>query len=174
MSFQAGEDMGYTAIGKITSTHGVKGDVRIYPLTDDPDRFFHLDKAFIGDMKEEVLPFEPRFHKGLILIRFVGLEDINQILKFKGEYLYVLDEDRVRLPEGRYFISDLVGCEVFKKSGDSLGIIQDVLQGAGNDVYVVDGGNGREYLIPAVERFVLSVDIVGKRILVDPIEGMIE
>lgn len=166
--------MGYTAIGKITSTHGIKGDMKIFPLTDDPDRFFSLRKAYIGDLKEEVFPEEPRIHKGMILIRFKSLEDINKILRFKGQYIYVLDEDRIKLPEGRYFISDLLGCEVFDMKERKLGTIKDVLQGAANDVYVIDGGNGLEYFIPAVERFIVSVSIADKRVQVDPIEGMIE
>lgn len=166
--------MGYTAIGKITNTHGVKGDMKIFPLTDDPDRFFNLRKAYIGEIKEEVLPEDPRIHKGMVLLKFKGLQDINKILRFKGQYIYILDDDRVKLPEGRYYISDLLGCEVIDMSERKLGTIKDVLQGAANDVYVIDGGNGKEYLIPAVERFIVSVNITDKRIQVDPIEGMIE
>ena len=174
MPCHTGEKMGYTVIGKITNSHGVKGDIKIFPLTDDPDRFFSLKKAYIGEIKEEVFPEDPRIHKGMILIRLKGMEDINKILRFKGQYIYVLDDDRIKLPEGRYFISDLIGCEVYDMTERKLGTIKDVLQGAANDVYVIDGGNGMEYLIPAVERFIVSVNIADNKIQVDPIKGMIE
>lgn len=166
--------MEYTTIGKITSTHGVRGDLKVYPLTDDPERFFALNKVFVGDTKELLIPVGAKLHKGMVLIRFKGMDDINMVLRFKDQYLYVLDEDRIKLPEGRYFLSDLIGCQVLDLSGKMIGNLSDVLQGAANDVYVIDGGDGKEYLIPAVERFIISVDIVNKRVIVDPIEGMIE
>ena len=174
MLFRSGDIMKFTAIGKITSTHGIKGDVKIYPLTDDPDRFFKLEKLFVGEIKELVIPQEVKLHKGMVLLRFKGMEDINQAIRYRNQYVYVLDEDRVKLPDGRYFISDLLGCEVIDTSGNMIGNITDVLQSAANDVYVIHDGKGKEFLIPAVEKFVVSVDITNKKVVVDPIEGMIE
>jgi 16S rRNA processing protein RimM len=166
--------MKFTAIGKITSTHGIKGDVKIYPLTDDPDRFFSLEKVYVGEIKELLIPQEVKLHKGMVLLRFKGMEDINQVIRYKNHYVYVLDEDRVKLPDGRFFISDLLECEVVDTSGNLIGNITDVLQSAANDVYVIHSDQGKEFLIPAVERFVVSVDIINKKVVVDPIEGMIE
>lgn len=166
--------MKFTAIGKITSTHGIKGDVKIYPLTDDPDRFLSLEKVYVGEIKELLILQEVKLHKGMVLLRFKGMEDINQVIRYKNQYIYVLDQDRVKLPDSRYFISDLLECKVVDTSGNLIGNITHVLQSAANDVYVIHSDQGKEFLIPAVERFVVSVDIINKKVVVDPIEGMIE
>ncbi|HZH93240.1 MAG TPA: ribosome maturation factor RimM [Tissierellaceae bacterium] len=166
--------MEYTVIGKLTGTHGIKGDLKVFPLTDSTERFFELEKAYVGENKIKVHVSGVKLHKGMVLLRFKGLEDINKVLDFKDEYLYVDEEDKVRLPENHYFISDLVGCRVYDKSETFIGELTDVIQNSANDVYVVTSDTGKEYLIPAVEAFIASVDVVEKIIIVDPIEGMIE
>ncbi len=166
--------MEYTIIGKITGTHGIKGDLKVFPLTDSTDRFFELKKAYVGDSKTKVQISDVKLHKGMVLLRFQDLDDINKVLSFKDEYIYVDEEDKVTLPEDHYFISDLLGCRVYDKTDSFIGNLSDVIQNSANDVYVVTAQNGKEYLIPAVEAFIASVDIVDKKIIIDPIEGMIE
>lgn len=166
--------MDYTIIGKIINTHGIKGDLRIYPLTDSLDRFFDLKKVYIGDTKEEVVIKEVKVHKGLALLRFNNLENINDVLKYKDQYIYVDDANRVKLEKDHYFISDLIACKVILQDGSEIGILSDILQGGANDVYVVLSPDKKEYLIPAVAEFVKKVDIENNLIVIDPIEGMIE
>lgn len=166
--------MDYTIIGKIINTHGIKGDLKIYPLTDSLDRFFHLEKVYIGDSKEEAIIKEVNVHKGFVLLRFKNLENINDVLKYKEQFIYVDDENRVKLQENQYFISDLIGCKVLLLDGKELGLLIDVLQGGANDVYVVSTQEKKEFLIPAVSEFIKIVDIDNNLIVIDPIEGMIE
>ncbi len=166
--------MEYTIIGKITGTHGIKGDLKVYPLTDSTERFFDLTKVYVGEEKIEVHLNSVKLHKGIVLLQFEGFEDINKVLNFKDEYVYVDEDDKVELPEKHYFISDLLGCSVYDKMESFIGTITDVIQNSGNDVYVVTNESGKDYLIPAVEAFVVLVDVESKKMIVDPIEGMIE
>lgn len=167
--------MDYTIIGKIINSHGIKGEVKIYPFTDDMDRFIDLKKVYIGDSKKEVHLKTVKFHKGFPIIGFDEFDDINQILNLKDQLIYVDDKDRIKLPEDHYFIYDLVDCEVFDTTNNKIGQIIDVLQNVSNDVYVVkDEFSHKEYLIPAVKQFVKLVDVENKKIVIDPIEGMIE
>lgn len=167
--------MDYTIIGKIINSHGIKGEVKIYPFTDDMDRFIDLKKVYIGDSKKEVHLKTVKFHKGFPIIGFDEFDDINQILNLKDQLIYVDDKDRIKLPEDHYFIYDLVDCEVFDTTNNKIGQIIDVLQNVSNDVYVVkDEFSHKEYLIPAVKQFVKLVDVENKKIVINPIEGMIE
>lgn len=167
--------MEFTIIGKITNTHGIKGEVRIYPLTDNIERFSDLDKVYIGEAKRQASVKTVKYHKGLAILGFEEFDNINQVLDFKDQYLYIDDEDRIVLPEDRYFIFDLIGCEVFDMANKSIGHIVDVILNMGNDVYVIKNHKGdKEYLIPAVKEFIKTIDIDKKKIVIDPIEGMIE
>lgn len=167
--------MEFTIIGKITNTHGIKGEVRVYPLTDNIERFSDLDKVYIGEAKRQASVKTVKYHKGLAILGFEEFDNINQVLDFKDQYLYIDDEDRIVLPEDRYFIFDLIGCEVFDMANKSIGHIVDVILNMGNDVYVIKNHKGdKEYLIPAVKEFIKTIDIDKKKIIINPIEGMIE
>ena len=166
--------MSYTVIGKIINTHGIRGDMKVYPLTDNPERFFDLKEVYVGEKKEILKISDSKIHKELVLIHFKSLDNINDILKYKDEYLYVKDEDRVDLPEDHYFISDLIGCKVLDVAGNHIGKIKDVLQGVANDVYIIKGDDDKEYMVPAVGAFIVSINIPNKEVIIDPIEGMIE
>ncbi|MDY0234449.1 MAG: ribosome maturation factor RimM [Gudongella sp.] len=166
--------MDYTIIGKIINTHGIKGDLKVYPLTNSLDRFFDLEKVYIGDSKEEVFIKEVKVHKGLALLKFKNLENINDVLAYKEQFVYVDDANKVKLQENQYFISDLIGCKVILEDETAIGSLIDVLQGGANDVYVVLSPDKKEFLIPAVGEFIKSVDIENSLIVIDPIEGMIE
>src|SRR5690606_37503168 len=99
----------------------------------------------------------------------------NEVLPFKESYLYIDEEDKVDLPEDHFFIFDIIDCVVFDTKGDKIGTVVDVIQSASNDVYVVkDYERNKEYLIPAVKEFFINIDISNKKIIIDPIEGMIE
>lgn len=167
--------MEYTIVGKIINTHGIKGQVKVEPITSDIDRFSHLEKAYIGDKKLEVKLQSVRYHKGFVILKFDNYDDINLVLSFKNQFIYVNDEDRIILPEKHYFLHDLMGCNVVDTAGNKLGHIIDIMQSASNDIYVLkDNMNNKEYLIPAVNEFIKDVNIQKRIVTIDPIEGMIE
>lgn len=167
--------MEYTIVGKITNTHGVRGEVKVYPLTNDLKRFDQIKSLYIGDGKIKVQLDSVKYHKNLAILRFKEFDDINQILIYKNEYIYVDEVEKIILPEDHFFIYDLLECKVFNKDDDLIGIVTDVLQNHSNDIYVVKNmENNKEYLIPAIKEFVSEVNITEKRIIITPIEGMIQ
>lgn len=165
--------MEYIIIGKIINTHGIRGELKVSPLTNDITRFDEIKKAYIGEKKIEVNSKSVKYHKGCAIIRFEEYDNINQVLQYKEEFLYVEGEDVVTLPEDHYFIYDLIDCKVEDMEGNYIGLLVDVIETLKNDVYIVKGEDKKEHLIPAVKEFVKSVDTENKRIIVDPIEGMI-
>jgi len=170
-----GGNMNYTQVGKIINTHGVKGEVKVYPLTNNIYRFDQLKKVYLGKDKLKVEVEKIRYHKEMVIIKFMGINDINQIISFKDDFIYVDEEDRIELPEGHYFIYDIIGCIVYNTHGEKIGTVVDVIQSASNDVYVVKEYDiDKEYLIPAIKEFIIHVDVDKKKIIIDPIEGMIE
>lgn len=167
--------MDYTIIGKIISTHGIKGEVKVYPLTDNLDRFDYLKTAYIGDKKIKVELERVKYHKNLAILKFREFNDINEIISFKDSFIYVDEVGKVVLPEDHFFIYDLLDSQVFDTKANLIGTIIDVLQGPSNDVYVIKGiDNHKEYLIPAVKQFIIDVNTLDKKVVIDPIEGMIE
>lgn len=165
----------YVQIGKIVNTHGIKGELKIYPLTDNIYRFDHLKTAFLGEEKIKVEIQNVKYHKNFAILKFKEFNDINEVLHFKEEFIYVDMDGRVDLPEEHYFIFDIIGCKVYDTSNILIGTVIEVIQSAGNDVYVVkDMRDQKEYLIPAVKEFFVLIDVANKKIIIDPIEGMIE
>lgn len=165
----------YIQVGKIINTHGIKGELKIYPLTDDIYRFDHLKTAFLGENKTKVEIESVKYHKDLVILKFKEFNDINQVLSFKENFIYVDQEGKIDLPKGHYFIFDIIDCKVYDTKNNIIGIVKDVIQLASNDIYVVkDISTEKEYLIPAVKEFFVDIDIDEKIIIIDPIEGMIE
>ncbi|TWH48441.1 ribosome maturation factor RimM [Sporomusa sp. KB1] len=158
-------------IGKIVAPHGVRGDVRIVPLTDFPDRFYDLTKVLVDDVGELALE-SARQHKKFILLKFAKLDSINDIEHLRGKLIKIRREDAVKLPEGRYYIFDIIGLNVFTEEGLLLGTITDVLQPGSNDVYVVKQQDKSELLIPAIKEVVKKIDILGKQMIVKLQEEM--
>lgn len=167
--------MDYIQIGKIINTHGIKGQVKAYPLTDDIKRFSSLKTVYLGDSKIKVRVEEVKYHKNMVILKFEEFNNINEILSYKDDFIYIDEKDKIDLPEGCFFIFDIIDCLVFDIKGKKIGVVTQVIQSASNDVYVVeDARNNKEYMIPAVKEFIVHVDIHNKKIVIDPIEGMIE
>lgn len=162
----------YTVIGQIINTRGIKGELKVLPLTSRNERFNNLENVYIGDdlihQKVRKVQITERF----VYLFFDGLNNINDVEKFKTYYIYVSDEDKIELEEGEYFISDIIGCEVYKTDGQLVGEVVDLIENPANDVYVVKGD--KEYLIPQVSEFVKDIDVKSKKIIIEPIEGMLE
>lgn len=167
--------MEYTIIGKIINTHGIKGEVKVFPLTTSIGRFDHLKTAYIGEKKLKVELEKVKYHKNLAILKFKEYNDINEILSLKDNFIYVDEEGIVVLPENHFFIYDLLESQVFDLESNLIGTIVDVIQGPSNDVYVVKSiEKDKDYLIPAVKQFIIDVNVADKKVIVNPIEGMIE
>ncbi|MEY8303216.1 ribosome maturation factor RimM [Anaerosalibacter bizertensis] len=167
--------MDYIQVGKIINTQGIKGEVKIYPLTDDISRFDELEKVYIGEEKVLVYIEKNWSKKEFVILKFVGYDDINEVLKFKNEYLYIEEKDKIKLEEDSYFIFDIVGCNVLDINGNRIGIVTQVITNTGNDIYIIKSeDNSKNYLVPAVKQFIKKVDIENKEIIIEPIEGLIE
>lgn len=161
-------------IGVITTTHGVRGEVKVFPTTDDSARFKELKKVLL-DTGKETLELEiagVKFFKNLVILKFKGIDDINEVEKYKKCGLYVAREDAVALDENEYFIADLIGLKVWSDEDEELGELTDVLQTGANDVYVVRQEDGEELLLPAIKECVKEVDLKEGRILVHLLKGL--
>lgn len=160
-------------IGKIVNTQGIKGEIRVIPLTDDISRFDDLKYVLIDDemlIKAEVEYV--RYHKGLVILKLKGMDSIDDAQKYKNMYILVPREDAIKLPKGHYFICDIIGLEVLDIEGASLGRVTDVITTGSNDVYVVKDGD-KEILIPALKTVVRNIDIENGRLVVKLPEGLI-
>jgi len=163
----------FFVIGQIVNTQGHKGEVRVLPLTDFPERYLDLDSVLLdlpGGLQETQIE-AVRYHKQFIILKLVGCETMDQAEKLKNVYIKVKPEQAVELPEGHYFIKDIIGLEVFTLEGELLGRIEDVLQVTSNDIYVVKNGK-KEILIPAIKDVVKEINLESRRMLIDPLEGL--
>ncbi len=163
-------------VGVISSTHGIAGEVKVYPTTDDPKRFKQLKSVLLDTGKElrELEVSGVKFFKQMVILKFRGYDKIEDILPYKGKSLYVTRENAVRLEKNEYFIADLIGMKVYEEDDSCLGELTDVLQTGANDVYVVKMENGKDVLIPAIRQCILDVDIEAGRMKVHLLEGLLE
>ncbi len=161
-------------VGAVTNTHGLRGEVKVFPTTDDPARYKEL-KEVIADTGRQRFVLEiagVRFFKQMVIVKFKGIDDINDVLKYKGAKLYVTRENAVKLEEGEYFLADLVGLRAETEEGKALGSIRDVLQTGANDVYVIQNEDGKDLLVPAIKDCVKEIDLEGGRIVVHLLPGL--
>lgn len=174
MTTEAMED--YFRIGVITRPHGVLGEMKVYPVTDDIKRFKGMKEILMGppEGRKGSLSTEKiegvRFQNNMVLLKLSGIGSPEEARKFSQYQLYVKREDAIPLSENEYFVSDLIGLEVISEKGEKLGVLSDVLNTAANDVYVIKGE--REILIPAVKEYVLSIDLSKREMTVLFVEGM--
>ena len=163
-------------VGIITSTHGVRGEVKVYPTTDDPRRFRRL-KEVVLDTGREKLNMEiegVKFFKQFVILKFKGLDNINDIEKYRQKSLYVTRKNAVRLQRDEYFIADLIGLKVQDEDGTELGTVKDVIETGANDVYEVEMADGRSLLLPAIKQCILNVDVENGMMQVHVLEGLLD
>ena len=165
----------YFHIGTVTSPHGIRGEVKVYPTTDDPARFLDLNQVILRvETGDEVRAVEGvRFTKGMVLLKLEGIPDRTAAEGYRGCELYVPRADAVPLGKDEYYIADLIGMRVHTAEGE-LGRIREVLQTGANDVYVVDSPLHGEVLIPAIKACIIKVDIEGGRMDVELLPGLID
>ena len=162
-------------VGVITATHGLKGEVKVFPTTDDPNRFRRLKEVILDTGKEErVLKIEGvKFFKQMVILKFQGLDDINGVERLRRGALYETRENAVRLKRNEYFIADLIGMQVENEDGSGLGILQDVISTGANDVYDVRLADGRQLLIPAIRECILEVNVEEGWMRVHLLDGLL-
>lgn len=163
-------------IGIITSTHGVRGEVKVFPTTDDPKRFKRLKEVILDTGKEKrTLEIEGvKFFKQLVILKFKGIDNINDVEKYRQKSLYVTRKNAVRLSRDEYFIADLLGMEVIDEQEQKIGVLKDVMETGANDVYVIEMTDGRELLLPAIRQCVLKVDVEQGIMQVHILEGLLD
>ena len=148
-------------VGVITSTHGVRGEVKVYPTTDDAVRFKQL-KHVLLDTGKETLSLEiqgVKFFKQFVILKFKGIDNINEVERYKRCPLLVERKDAVELDEDEYFIADMIGMTVETEDGKEFGTLKDVIETGANDVYVIESREHGEVLIPAIRECILDVDV---------------
>lgn len=163
-------------VGIISSTHGVRGEVKVFPTTDDMKRFKKLKEVLL-DTGKETLTLEiegVKFFKQFVILKFKGYDNIDDIVKYRGKSLFVPRENAVKLQKDEYFIADLIGLKVVNEDGSFTGVLKDVMETGANDVYIVESQDGKEVLIPAIKDCILQVDFEKDQVLVHLLDGLLD
>ena len=165
----------YIRVGVITTTHGLKGEVKVFPTTDEINRFDDLKKVYLDSGKEYIpLSIEHvKYFKQLVILKFEEINDINDIEKYRGKDLFIPRDEAIALNEDEYFIFDLIDSEVYTEDRDKLGIVTEILTSSANDVYVVKTKDNKEVLLPSIKECILDVDTVNKKIIVHLMDGLL-
>ncbi len=166
----------YLRVGVITSTHGIRGEVKVFPTTDDVNRFKKLKQALIDTGKEK-LPVnieQVRFFKNMVIVKFKEMNNINECEAYKGKDLLVTRDNAVKLAPDENFIVDLIGLNVVTDEGEDFGTVRDILQTGANDVYVIDGKDGKEYLFPSIKECILDVNLEEGKVTVHIMDGLLD
>ena len=162
-------------VGIITSPHGLKGEVKIFPITDDVNNFKKY-KEIILDTGKEQITLEingVKFFKKFVILKFKGIDDINDVEQYCKKELLIKREQAIPPKKDEYFIADLIGLQVFTEDGKEFGTLKDVIQTGANDVYIIDTVEHGEVLVPAIKDCILNVDIDNKRIDIYLLDGLI-
>ena len=165
----------YLQVGIISSTHGVRGEVKVFPTTDDVRRFKKLKDVLLEQKNGEKLTLQisqVKFFKQFAIIKFQGYDSLNEVEHFRGLSLYVTRADAVKLEKDEFFIADLIGLTVFDESDAKIGELTDVMETGANDVYVIKRTDGSELLLPAIKQCILSVSVEERKMRVHVLEGL--
>ena len=159
-------------IGKIVSAVGLKGEVKVYNYSDRPDIYEDTESIYVDDVLMRVRSV--RTQKNMIILGLEGIEDRDAAEKARGSELFVTEDDLPELPEGEYYIRDLMGMEAVIEDGSRLGVVTDVIQNTAQDIFEIKTDEGKQVLIPNVPEFVLDIDLETRRIKLHIIDGMVE
>lgn len=163
-------------VGVISSTHGVRGEVKVFPTTDDMMRFKKLKEVILVTEKtEKVLKITSvKFFKQFAILKFDGIDTLNDVEVYKGASLFVDRKNAVKLEKDEYFIADLIDLTVADENGKELGTLIDVMKTGANDVYIVKNEEGRELLFPAIKECILDIDFKKKIMTVHVMDGLLD
>lgn len=156
----------FLKIGLIINTHGVKGELKVTPQTDNIERFKELKRVYINGEEKSVEGCKLLNNK--VALKLQGIDSIEVANKYRNKYIEVIREDAVKLPEGRYFVADILGCNVIDENQNHLGSVKEVIHTKNNDVYWVEGK--KELLIPVLKTIVVNIDIENKEIIIKPVD----
>jgi len=159
-------------IGKIVNAVGLKGEVKVYNYSDYKERFEEIDTVFVEDKKYTIM--NARYMKDVAILKLEGVEDRNGAEALKDKDLYITEEMLRILPEDTYYIKDLIGIKVMDSNGEYVGIISDVLKNSAQDLYEIELENKKKFLLPAVEEFVLNINMEEKTMKVNLIDGLLD
>ena len=159
-------------IGKITSAVGLKGEVKVYNYSDGIEIYEDTPKVYIGDTLMDVTGV--RTQKNMVVLRLAQITDRTAAEKLRGTEVFVTEDDLPELPEGQYYVRDLIGMQVVTDAGEALGEVSDVIQNTAQDLFEVKMADGRKVLIPKVDAFVLDIDAQERRITVHVQEGLLD
>ncbi|MBR0120334.1 MAG: 16S rRNA processing protein RimM [Clostridia bacterium] len=165
----------YLEIGEITGTHGVRGELRVNPFCDSPGFFTRFKTLYSDSNGCCAVKVKSRPHGNIVLVKLDGVDSIEDAQKLRGKILYMKRSDAA-LPEGRYFIAELIGCKVcdFRDENRVYGTLTDVSLTGANDVWHITSESGREYLIPAIPDVVIKTDVENNIILIKPLKGIFD
>lgn len=152
-------------VGKIVNTHGLKGEVKVIALTDDPKRYNDLDFVLIDGVERKIQGC--KFQKDRVIVKIEGIDSIEEAEKYKNKYMEIPREYAVQLEEDTYYIADIIGCNVYDTEGKSLGEVYDVIQTKNNDVYWIR--KPKELLIPVLLDIVTDIDVENRKITIKPV-----
>lgn len=163
-------------VGAITRVHGVHGEVKVFPMTDDNRRFKKLKKTFVDTGKGlvELECESAKFFKQFVILKFKGYDTIESIEKYCGKGIFVTREDAVKPGKDEYFIADLIDMNVIDEENHLQGMIKDVLSTGANDVYVIELDDKRELLLPAIKECVLFVDVKERLMKIHVLDGLLD
>ena len=162
-------------VGVISSTHGVRGEVKVYPTTDDVNRFKKLKTVILDTGREQMtLSIESvKFFKNMVILKFDGVDTMNEVEGWRQKDLLITRDQAVPLQEDEFFITDLIGLTVVTDEGDTLGTLTDVMETGANEVYIITSENHGEVLLPAIHECILDIDVEAKKMKVHPMEGLL-
>lgn len=152
-------------IGKIVAPHGVRGDIRILPLTEKPEQFLELDYLLLADGRRLTLK-HARFHKRMVLASVAEINSMNEAELLRGQEVLINAEDLPELEEGQFYVADLVGLPIYDEQGAQIGTFKDALTTGSNDVYVIAVPGAKDILLPALKLYVKEINPAEKRIVV--------
>ncbi|WP_303136120.1 ribosome maturation factor RimM [uncultured Eubacterium sp.] len=166
----------YFRVGVIANTHGIRGEVKVYPTTDDINRFKKLKKCILDTGKEYIdLNVESvKFFKNMVILKFKEYNNINDVECYKGKDILVSRDNAVKLEKGEYYIADILGAKVILEDGSEFGVLEDVMQTGANDVYVVKTLDNKEVLLPKIDECVKKLDIENKIVTVHIMKGLLD
>lgn len=162
-------------VGQIVNTFGIKGFVKIYPYVDDISRFDNLKKVHIKSKNnnEELQIEEVKYQKNMVLVKFKGIETVENAEKLRNSFVEIDRADAIPLEEGQYFIADLLGLDVFLDTGEKLGVLEDIYNAGSSDIYVVKNELGKQFLLPYIDEVIKQINLEEGKIIVHIIEGLI-
>lgn len=157
-------------VGKIVNTFGIKGEVKIVPYTDNIQQFKKVKNIYVNDIKMEIE--STKYQKNVIILKLKGIDDMTSAENLRGSIIKV-DRSNKKLPEGTYYIVDLIGSEVYTDEGKLLGILKDIYNTGANDIYTVKTDEGKEILLPSIKEVIKDIDLENKKITVHILKGLI-